>query len=198
MSLSEQLTHLQWKQLQHDERYHKDIWLLKVDQRLKHMTLHFAKYSGKLAAAAFDDDRPACTAILVDTLIIALSTSNILSLNLALHFAEYHPHCHSVDDLGRRLLDQKHKEFGSLSHIDRRLSIVTGKMAKACEALDHLEAFDYRESLNTAVADIVELSLAALKLLDCQKIEQALAERLASVERKSMFFEKLGNYAGGY
>lgn len=56
MSLFSQLEELQWKQLQHDEKYHKDIWLLNVQQRITHMTLHLAKYSAKLSVSAFENN----------------------------------------------------------------------------------------------------------------------------------------------
>ncbi len=49
MTVEEQLLAMQWAQLQHDERYHKEITLLSVADRMKHFALHMAKYLGYFA-----------------------------------------------------------------------------------------------------------------------------------------------------
>jgi hypothetical protein len=51
------LRQLQVEQFSHDETYHREIARLPVQQRLTHMTLHFAKYVGRLLADDSDDSR---------------------------------------------------------------------------------------------------------------------------------------------
>ena len=45
MNARDQLLALQWAQLKHDEAYHKDVVILPLAQRVKHMALHNAKYT---------------------------------------------------------------------------------------------------------------------------------------------------------
>ena len=51
MSVSDHLLTLQWAQLKHDEAYHKDIVILPLAQRMKHMALHSAKYTAYFLTA---------------------------------------------------------------------------------------------------------------------------------------------------
>jgi len=44
----EEIFELQLEQLRHDEKYHKEICSLSVKNRINHMVLHFAKYSGRI------------------------------------------------------------------------------------------------------------------------------------------------------
>jgi hypothetical protein len=75
------LLELQWMQLTHDERYHKDVVILPLGERVKHMALHMAKYVGYLAELEGDDpDRVA--RILTDAFIITLATANTLNQDL--------------------------------------------------------------------------------------------------------------------
>src|SRR5690348_13763017 len=73
------LFELQVEQHQHDETYHREIARLSLHQRLNHMALHFAKYTGKVAAAPTIE---VATPVFVDTLVIALSTANVLNVEL--------------------------------------------------------------------------------------------------------------------
>ena len=49
MSVRDELFTLQLEQLKHDEKYHRDIHVLPLHQRMNHMALHFAKYSGRIS-----------------------------------------------------------------------------------------------------------------------------------------------------
>ena len=51
MSVRDQLLTLQWAQLKHDEAYHKDVSILPLAQRMKHMALHNTKYAARLLDA---------------------------------------------------------------------------------------------------------------------------------------------------
>ena len=52
MSVREQFLKLQWTQLKHDEAYHKDVVIMPLAERIKHMALHNAKYTAYLFDAA--------------------------------------------------------------------------------------------------------------------------------------------------
>ena len=72
------LNELQWEQHQHDEQYHREIARLTVHERWKHMALHFAKYAGNLVGDVDNDER--LQRAVIDTFVIALSTSNTLNI----------------------------------------------------------------------------------------------------------------------
>ena len=97
MSLLSQLEEIQWKQLQHDETYHKDIWLLTVQQRITHMVLHLSKYSAKLTVAAFKEDCNVLRKTVIDALIIVFSSSNIFNKLLCDIALQYSVALHKVD-----------------------------------------------------------------------------------------------------
>ena len=81
MSTSSTILDLQWTQLAHDERYHKDVVILPLGERIKHMALHMAKYAGYLA----EDERSEpqrVTRVLTDAFIITLATANTLNQDL--------------------------------------------------------------------------------------------------------------------
>jgi hypothetical protein len=74
------LDQLQLEQFKHDEAYHREIARLTTQDRLKHMALHFAKYAGSLAE---NSDEAAMRKAVTDTFVIALSTANILNVQLS-------------------------------------------------------------------------------------------------------------------
>ncbi|WON79633.1 hypothetical protein OK024_12335 [Acinetobacter sp. UGAL515B_02] len=51
MSAFESLKNLEYKQLQHDDRYHKDIWVLSTQGKVRHMAAHIGKYSSQVLSA---------------------------------------------------------------------------------------------------------------------------------------------------
>ena len=48
MSVKQILKKLEIKQMAHDDRYHKDIWVLSTQGKAKHMAAHIGKYSGQI------------------------------------------------------------------------------------------------------------------------------------------------------
>lgn len=196
MSLKRQLLELQWKQLQHDENYHKDIWLLTVHHRVNHMVLHFAKYNGQLAQALNDNDNKLFSKTCLDALIIATSFANILNVNLATELSQYEPSTNSIDSLSLKLANEADATTDSIS---RNIAINVGKLAKAAESIDHLEKFTFRETLSCLVVDMFKTTLIGSAIVSNDKaIIDEIESRMLTVERKSMFFEKLGNYKDGY
>jgi hypothetical protein len=82
MSVSDHLLTLQWAQLKHDEAYHKDIVILPLAQRMKHMALHSAKYTAYFLTAVDDGDEARFQRTLTDAFIICLAVANTLNQNL--------------------------------------------------------------------------------------------------------------------
>lgn len=156
---------VQLAQFRHDEAYHREISRLTIHDRLKHMVLHFAKYAGRLLAAPDDQTFRQTT---VDTFIIAVSCANILNL--------------SVDK-------QSPLPASAVEGRDwfaRELAITAGKMATACEKMDHLEDFPFRQ---TMVSETLGL-LGALVALFNSEGRDAVVEmnnRLADIKKKSIF-----------
>ena len=159
---------VQFAQFEHDEKYHREISRLPVQDRLRHMALHFAKYAGRLQEGPTEADFKRVAA---DTLIIAISCANILNIDL------------SGKTLG----------FGddaSQFAFTKRLSIAAGRMAAACERLDHLEDFPFRASITDEVLAILQ---SCLELFDAKGwgLIQEMEERLAPIKAKSIFHGKL-------
>ena len=179
-SAASQLFELQVEQHRHDETYHREIARLTVHHRLNHMALHFAKYAGKVAAAADVDQM---TAVYVDVLIIALSTANILNEELW------------------ELIESEKKDFPNLSawatnwvirsgiHVYDTVILLTetvraaGRMAAACEKIDHLEDVPFRMETKASVGRLSALSIAFLVSQDIDPIS-AVHERLHSVKKR--------------
>lgn len=158
---------LQAAQFIHDERFHREISRLSIQDRLKHMTLHFAKYAGELLSI---EPRRAENEVLIDTFIIAISSANILGIDL------------ERVDLSKASCPNV--SFG------QRLCVAAGKMAAACEKLDHLEAFPFRETMGEWVVKIIsdaknEAGSRGLLLFE------AVASRLDEVKRKNLFYAEL-------
>lgn len=162
------LDRLQWQQFEHDEKYHREIARLTVQNRLKHMALHFAKYAGNLADAPQDQ---AVKRLVTDIVVIAMSSANILNL---------------------RLSDQHNALRGGRgeSGFATAITIAAGRMAAACEKMDHLEAFPFRERISEAVLELLSQALAFAEARGWD-VEEMVAARLQPVKEKSIFYGKL-------
>jgi hypothetical protein len=160
---------IQWAQFEHDEKYHREISRLSVQDRLRHMALHFAKYAGRL------NDRPTDEVVkktAVDTLIIAISCANILNM-----------------DLSKKSLIAIGKEVNN-SEFSRLLIVAAGKMAGACERIDHLEDFPFRKVIAEQVEVILSTALAFL-IDNGWNVVSEMNDRLSGVKEKSIFHGKL-------
>lgn len=201
MSLFNQLEELQWKQLLHDENYHKDIWLLTVQQRITHMTLHLAKYSAQLSVSAFESNENEFKKTIIDCLIIILSSANIFNsrvYDIALN--EREKEFPDIISLAKYIIDVEHPnlQIEKLSNFSKAFSIQTGLMCKAAESLDHLEPFPFRQTLVEGIGRLFKISLAALYSLTDESLEALFSKRLVAIEKKNIFFNRLGNYETGY
>lgn len=164
------LNELQWEQHQHDEQYHPGIARLTLHERWKHMALHFAKYAGNLIGAVEDSDR--LQRIVVDTFIIALSTSNTLNIR--------------ASDLMRR----SDLAVGTGGEFFGALVVNAGRMAAACEKLDHIEAVDFRGEVTAATANLIAatVTVAAAKRWPLDRLVRA---RLGAVKQKWIHHDRV-------
>jgi len=159
---------VQIAQFDHDEKYHREISRLTVQDRLRHMSLHFAKYAGRLWEENGDDERQKTV---IDSLIIAVSTANILNINLATASIPASSNCGDTT-------------------FARRLSVAAGRFAGACERLDHLEDVPYRKILSAEMLAILGACLDAARAEGWCPVSE-MRDRLRPIKAKSIFFGKL-------
>lgn len=188
MIMTAPLLDLQWTQLSHDERYHKDVVLLPLGERVKHMALHMAKYVGYLAEIEGDDpDR--VSRILTDAFIITLATANTLNQDLGRDLGAPKGSGFDLSTIGHELAG----ELGTTNDVSglfRAFARHAGALAKACESLDHMEPFPFRNAMresNLALFKLV-VAAAAVRSLDLTTL---YAARLRVVEERSIFDDRL-------
>jgi hypothetical protein len=173
---------IQFAQQEHDRLAHRDILSLDTHTRLKHMTLHFLKYAGKIASAADKNDENELRIIVIDAFIICLATANTLNVSIG---EKINLHGSDLQSLAISLA--KDAVQGSIfDRVLKDLVKISGRMAKAIEATDHLEDGNPRVVLETLIIELSIAMLVAIGLLEIN-ISQAITERWRSVERKSIF-----------
>jgi hypothetical protein len=174
------LFELQVEQHHHDEKYHREIARLPIHQRLNHMALHFAKYAGKIAAAVEENE---ISATCVDILIIALSTSNVLNGELwELLEAGEHEYPGLIA-FGLALAQRNDVSVADHNSLLRATVIASGRVAAACEKIDHLEPIAFRTEISVGVGRLGTLALA---MLGGRGVDpgNAVRERLAHVKER--------------
>jgi hypothetical protein len=180
------LLELQWQQLRHDELYHREIARLTVGDRMKHMALHLAKYVGHFAEldAQMNNDRQVLQN-LVDVYIISMSSANTVNLDLGRALHPTYGEVASLLELGQRLIRTRDRA-GNAQDFTHELAIGVGRLAKACESLDHVEAFPFREGMQAAVLTIFETVVAetARRRIDLASASNA---RLDEVRGRHIF-----------
>ncbi len=177
------LLDLQWMQLAHDERYHKDVVIMPLGERVKHMALHMAKYVGYLAEIEDDEDRVA--RILTDAFIITLATANTLNQDLGRDLGDA---AYGIADLGHlaAAVGSDMSQDNSVGGLLRLFARHAGALAKACESLDHMEAFPFRSAMRDSNLALFKLIVAA-GAARALPLEQRYRERLRVVEERSIF-----------
>lgn len=194
MSVCDHLLTLQWAQLKHDEAYHKDIVILPLAQRMRHMALHNAKYTGYFLAAVDDGDEVRFKRTLTDAFIICLAVANTLNQHLGRELTASNPD-RSLLELGKVLAGTLLRDDDPL-WIMRQYCKHSGQLAKLCEAWDHLEDLQFRSGMHQCNLSLVSavLAEAAARGID---LAAAYRERIRAVEARSIFdsFTRAG--AGG-
>ncbi|HCC3245754.1 TPA: hypothetical protein JD771_002471 [Legionella pneumophila subsp. pneumophila] len=130
---------LQKNQLIHDEKYHRDIFFLKTQDKVKHIVLHLAKYLGKLCEEQNKD------IVFSDVLICCLALGNSLRKVLKYNYIK--------------------NERGFPNFI-YEYTVSLGRMAKACESLDHLEDYPSFTTLFEEANNIFSITLSYLHEVD--------------------------------
>lgn len=189
-SAAGELFRLQREQLDHDEFYHREIARLDTKKRITHLTLHFSKYVGYLAEIC-DNERSSHTIehVLTDTFIIAVSAANTLNTRisdcLGAEVCERVP----LAELGEYFQQSSGPSNGSIAQrLLIGLSKSTGRMAKACEGLDHVESQNFRENLVDGLAETLRAVLVAAGVLRIDLATTARA-RLATVKSRFIFHD---------
>ena len=184
MPVHDQILALQRAQLQHDERYHRDILLLPVGERMKHFALHFAKYVGYLFESLDQGDQDRYKKVIVDSLIIGLASANTLNVNLGESLDQpREPMPDSVALLGDVLGRELGRPADDRIWIIKQMARHTARLAKACESLDHVEGYPFRAVMEDSVLNLFKLLLseAAFQKIN---ISAMSGNRLEEVESK--------------
>ncbi len=179
-SARSELFALQVEQHQHDETYHREIARLSLHQRLNHMALHFAKYTGKIAVA---DDPTALSAVYVDVLVIALSTANVVNVELFDLLERDGRDFPGLLPFARSLAASMQNVIGDRYALLRDTTIASGRMAAACEKIDHLEEISFRAEIRDCVAQLSSIALAFLSSNGIDPME-AVRDRLGRVKKR--------------
>lgn len=155
----------QLEQFRHDERYHREIARLTVKERFTHMALHFAKYSGYFVEGRTDSE---LRRLIIDVFVIGVSCANSLNIRIYDHLVDRPAPAGDVDAFGRTL------------------AIAAGRMASACERLDHLETFAYRQTIQDAILEIVGAAISVARHESWDILTETRG-RLLRVKEKSIF-----------
>ena len=158
--LHKELIALQWAQLKHDEAYHKDIVILPLAHRIRHMALHNAKYTAYFFTALDSNDPSPLDRILTDAFVIALATANALNQDLGHELEPESSSTSSLIELGTRLTAALPRDHRDPLWLVRTFAMHNGRLAKACESLDHLEALPFRDIMKSANLELFKTVLA--------------------------------------
>lgn len=151
---------LQQEQFRHDERFHREIARLSVHARLNHMALHFCKYTGQLASVCASGDAALRQQTVTDSFIISLCTANTLNLDIGNRIAPSLGSTATIKDIGIHLHEASRDNADKNDNwLFLRHAIYAAQLARACEKIDHLEAFDFRKEIEQAVAKLCETVL---------------------------------------
>jgi hypothetical protein len=165
------LQQLQSGQLRHDSLAHQDIFNLVLPSRLTHFTLHFAKYQAGLYSSISNGAKATRRRLITDSMIIALAAANGMKVDLK-------------TNVGRSISTHDNhwtrcSTTPSFSDLVGYYIETVGRMAKACEALDHLENFPAREVLERSVVELT-LTIIVMSQVDnfdlCASIEKRWSE----------------------
>ncbi|MGR9418239.1 hypothetical protein [Rhizobium leguminosarum] len=171
---------LQLEQLRHDERFHKDVVILSLADRVKHMALHNAKYVAYFFEA---NEGERFAAVLTDAFIITLATANTLNQDLGKAVAEEWA---TISSFAEVPLPQPEGQQAFI----KAYAIAAGSLAKACESWDHLEMAPFNTMMRESNLSLFKLVVGysgALKL----DIVESYRARLRFIERRSMFHRTL-------
>lgn len=186
MLVRECLLELQWRQLKHDESYHKDVVFLPLALHLKHLTLHNAKYTAYLFEAAESCDSVLKIRTLVDAFAIVLAIGNTLNQNLGQDLDETDAQGLSFVEFGHQLALRLKGNQSDPYWAGRKFALYTGRLAKACESLDHLEGLPFRETIKSSNVELLKVVIAEASVSSVDLVV-AYEARMREVEGRSIF-----------
>ena len=187
MSVCEELYQIQLEQQTHDQKYHQDVCALPIRQRFEHITLHFCKYSGRVAESYDRNDTEVLNRTITDIFIKCVDCANMLDYSLSdeIPFAD-NESIETLEDLGKILSNNAEYNFSDSSWLIKSLAIHSGRLAKVCESLYPIDAYPYRDEIIDNVADISSATLVAAYKRDI-KINIYVKYCLMEAEVKSIF-----------
>lgn len=196
MTPREHFLKLQWSQLKHDEAYHKDVVIMPLAERMKHMALHNAKYVAYLFDAIDLKDEIKVTKTLTDAFIIVLASANTLNQDIGRDLgarAETEP---SLQSLGASLAEEIGRKVSDQYWLVRSFARHAGHLAKVCESWDHLESIAFRDEMKQCNLELLKVILVegSTRELDMAEIYTA---RIRLVEERSIFDQLFREGAGG-
>ena len=206
MSVKQILKKLEIQQIAHDDRYHKDIWVLSTQGKVKHMAAHIGKYSGQILEQIRDpQDLVKVRKYVVDSLIINFSYANIFTYRLSNHLAAAHLQLSSLDDLrnsiAQEYLSRKGYTKAKVEHgldLAMDMCILASQILKSVESLDHVEDHPFRPNFNKYTVEIFEILITLAFIYDISNIDTLISDRMYEVEKRHEFFDEYGNYKDGY
>lgn len=206
MSAFETLKNLEFKQLQHDDHFHKDIWVLSTQGKVRHMAAHIGKYSSQvLSAIRNGHDEEKIKNKVIDSLIINLSYANIFLCLVSKHLKSQDIEDQSTLDVlmhsvGQLYIEDKQYQDKRQCSLELAMDfcILSGEILKTVESMDHMEVHSYRERFDRYSLSIFQILSGLCKQYDIQDIEKKIEERLLAVEQRNPYFSRLGNYREGY
>lgn len=192
----EELLKLQWAQLKHDEAYHKDVVIMPLAERIKHMALHNAKYTAYLFEAVDGKDDTKLIKTLTDAFVIVLASANTLNQDIGHDLGESATAASSFQSLGATFADELDYDSSDCYWLVRRFARQTGRLAKVCESWDHLENILFRDEMKRCNLEILKATLAeaSARQLD---LAESYKSRMRQVEGRSIFDKLFQEGAGG-
>ncbi len=194
-SVDVQLFEMQLEQLKHDEKYHKEICSLSVQNRINHMSLHFAKYTGQISEMVFSGENieknDSLKRTITDTFVIVTILANVLNKKLSDGIENIElKEVNSLKELGLKLTKTENIKQEGISWFLNSIAVANGKIAKACEKLDHMEAYPFREEIFKGMTQIFKATLIVSSQLSYD-LPMVVRKRLIDIEERSVFYEML-------
>lgn len=207
MSAKQILKHLEKQQMAHDNRYHKDVWVLSTQGKAKHMAAHVGKYSGQILEKIRDpqSNLEKIHKYVIDSLIINFSYANIFAFRLSNHLAPTYLQLSSLEDLrdsiAKDYLSRKGYTKTKSEHsldLAMDMCILASQILKTVESLDHVEDHPFRPNFNKYTIEIFEILITLCSIYDISNIDALISDRMYQVEQRHEFFDEYGNYKDGY
>jgi len=196
MTSREHFLRLQWAQLKHDEAYHKDVVIMPLAERIKHMALHHAKYTAYFFDAIDELDQAKLTKTPTDAFVIVLATANTLNQDIGSDLGASAEAAPSFQRLGASFAETIGRDDADDHWLVRNFARHTGRLAKVCESWDHLEGILFREEMKRCNLELLKIILAEAsdRQLDLAEIYKT---RMRQVEGRSIFDKLYQEGAGG-